>query len=155
MAAFFLSKGEHMHTHFFRMTLLGDLLAVLACTSASALPMPDDPAPAAAAPKVATTAAPAADRTAPPDQTPARVAGWGDPLRQDRLAQSRGGTDTATATAQLGATVANNSAINVTSGNNIIDGGSFANMSGLPMVIQNTGANVLIQNATVINLQLH
>ena len=110
--------------------------------------MPDDPTPAVAAPPAAATAAPA-------NPLPARVAGWGEPLRQDRLAQSRGGTDTATATAQLGATVANNSAINVTSGSNIIDGGSFANMSGLPMVIQNTGANVLIQNATVINLQLH
>ena len=151
MAAFFLSKGEHMHTHFLRMTLFGNLLAVLACTSASALPLPDDPAPAAAAPQ-----APAmrADSTAPADQLPARVAGWGDPLKPDRLARSRGGADTANASAQLGATVANNSAINVTSGSNVIDGGSFANMSGLPMVIQNTGANVLIQNATVINLQL-
>jgi hypothetical protein len=146
-----------MQTHFLRMTLLGDLLVVLACTNASALPLPDDPAPAVAAAPAATKAAPAmrADSAAPPDRLPERVAGWGDPLKQDRLAQSRGGTDTATATAQLRATVANNNAINVTSGNNVIDGGSFANMSGLPMVIQNTGANVLIQNATVINLQLH
>jgi hypothetical protein len=37
---------------------------------------------------------------------------------------------------------------------NVISGGSFANSSGLPVVIQNSGANVLIQNATVINLQL-
>lgn len=145
-----------MHDHFLRMTLLGELLAFLVCTSASALPLPDDPAQAVAAPVAATTAAPAvrADSAMPPDPSPAKVGGWGDPIRQDRLAQSRGGTDAATATAQLGATVANNSAINVTSGDNVIDRGSFANMSGLPMVIQNTGANVLIQNATVINLQL-
>jgi hypothetical protein len=36
----------------------------------------------------------------------------------------------------------------------VIQGGSFANMSGIPIVVQNSGANVLIQNATVINLQL-
>lgn len=75
-------------------------------------------------------------------------------ISEARLEASRGGTDTASATAQLSATVANNSASNLSSGNNIIDGGSFANMTGLPMVIQNSGANVLIQNATVINLQL-
>jgi hypothetical protein len=39
-------------------------------------------------------------------------------------------------------------------GANTIDAGSFANMSGIPVVIQNSGANVLIQNATIINLQL-
>ena len=146
-----------MHDHFLRMTLLGNLLAVLAYSSASALPLPDDPAPAVATPIASRPTAPAvpADSAAPLDPTPATVAGLGDPIRQDRLAQSRGGTDTATATAQLGATVANNNAMNVTSGSNIIDGGSFANMNGLPMVIQNTGANVLIQNATIINLQLH
>jgi hypothetical protein len=49
--------------------------------------------------------------------------------------------------------VANNSATNVVTGSNVIDAGSFANMSGIPVVIQNSGANVLIQNATIINLQ--
>ncbi len=115
------------------------LLAGLACSSARALPV-----------DAVDTAAPA-----PRDSAPARkVDGLGAPLKQEQLAASRGGADTASATAQLGATVANNSATNVSSGANIIDGGAFANMSGLPMVIQNSGANVLIQNATVINLQL-
>ena len=36
---------------------------------------------------------------------------------------------------------------------NVIQGASFANASGMPTVIQNSGSNVLIQNATVINLQ--
>jgi len=31
--------------------------------------------------------------------------------------------------------------------------GSFINASGIPTVIQNSGANVLIQNATIINIQ--
>lgn len=55
--------------------------------------------------------------------------------------------------ANLGGVVSNNSAINVVTGSNLIDS-SFTNASGLPMVIQNSGANVLIQNATVINLQI-
>ena len=37
---------------------------------------------------------------------------------------------------------------------NSIDGGALANASGVPIVIQNSGANVLIQNATIINLQM-
>jgi len=49
----------------------------------------------------------------------------------------------------------NNSARNVTTGDNNISAGSFANMSGLPTVIQNSGANVLIQNATILNLQMN
>lgn len=132
-----------MDTDFFTLAML----AGLACSSARALPVdPVDAAPAAAAART--------DSAAQPAVAPPTAASLGAPLRQERLAASRGGADTANATAQLGATVAGNSATNVSGGTNIIDGGSFANMSGLPMVIQNTGANVLIQNATVINLQL-
>jgi len=73
-----------------------------------------------------------------------------------RLEGQRGGTDTHTTnnTANLEGGVNGNSAVNVMTGNNIIDAGSFANMSGIPVVIQNSGANVLIQNATIINLQM-
>jgi hypothetical protein len=50
-------------------------------------------------------------------------------------------------------TVENNSATNVVTGNNTISA-SFAGATGVPMVIQNTGNNVLIQNATIVNVQL-
>ena len=69
------------------------------------------------------------------------------------LAHARGRNGD-TPAAALEAVVAGNSATQVNTGSNSISHGSFANMSGLPVVIQNTGANVLIQNATVINLQL-
>jgi hypothetical protein len=132
---FFSIQGEQMDKHFFTIALL----AGLACGSACAVP----------------AGAPAATDSVAPAPAPARkMDGLGTPLKQEQLAALRGGADTASATAQLGATVANNSASNLSSGSNTIDGGAFANMSGLPMVIQNTGANVLIQNATVINLQL-
>ena len=69
-----------------------------------------------------------------------------------KLAQSRGGADTKN-DVKLDGVVTGNSATNVNTGGNMIDSGSFANMSGIPVVIQNSGANVLIQSSTVINVQ--
>ncbi len=76
----------------------------------------------------------------------------GERLDAAALGAARGREDSASAV--LGGVVTGNSAAYVSTGANTIMGGSFANMSGLPVVIQNSGANVLIQNATVINLQL-
>ncbi|WP_371860579.1 hypothetical protein [Pseudoduganella lurida] len=74
-------------------------------------------------------------------------------LDDARLADLRGGTETPWSDMKLNGTVGNNAATNVVTGSNVITEGSFANASGLPMVIQNTGANVLIQNATIVNVQ--
>jgi hypothetical protein len=71
----------------------------------------------------------------------------------EQLAQLRGGTDTPWSDMKLSGTVGNNAATNVVTGANIITDGAFTNASGLPMVIQNSGANVLIQNATIVNVQ--
>lgn len=46
-----------------------------------------------------------------------------------------------------------NSANGVVSGNNVLDGGAFANAAGINTVIQNSGSNVLIQNGTAVNVQ--
>lgn len=86
-------------------------------------------------------------------QAPApRADRLGDTVPIERLSVQRAKGDLGTSQASLGGVVTGNSATNVTTGSNSIDTGSFANMSGLPVVIQNTGANVLIQNATVINV---
>ncbi|NNG23904.1 hypothetical protein [Telluria aromaticivorans] len=79
---------------------------------------------------------------------------WGEVAAEDRLSRTTGKDDTIHTEAVLGGTVGNNTAVNTVSGNNIIDSGSFANSQGLPVVIQNSGSNVLIQSATVINLRL-
>jgi hypothetical protein len=79
---------------------------------------------------------------------------FGAPLAADRLAALRGGTDTVSNEAGLSGLVSGNAATHVSTGANIIDGASFANASGIPVVIQNSGANVLIQNSTIVNLQL-
>jgi hypothetical protein len=69
------------------------------------------------------------------------------------LEGTRGGAGVTTIDTRIAGQVSGNSANNVQSGWNIIDGGAFANITGIPIVIQNSGANVLIQNATVIQLQ--
>ncbi|MEP7101078.1 MAG: hypothetical protein ABI781_11250 [Burkholderiales bacterium] len=77
----------------------------------------------------------------------------GKPVADRSLAQQRGGTDGGSATTLTG-TVSANQAINVTSGGNVIGGGAFAGAAGVPVVIQNSGSNVLIQSSVVVNLQL-
>lgn len=72
----------------------------------------------------------------------------------EKLASLRGGTEIVNNEQKFNGVVSQNSAENLTSGANTISNGAFANASGIPIVIQNSGANVLIQNATVINLQI-
>jgi hypothetical protein len=73
------------------------------------------------------------------------------------LAAWRGGTDTPWSAPwsdmKLNGTVDHNSASQIVTGANIVTDGAFSNASGLPMVIQNSGANVLIQSATIVNVQ--
>lgn len=48
----------------------------------------------------------------------------------------------------------NNQAMANVTGSNLVTGSSFAGASGLSTVIQNSGNNVLIQNATILNLRV-
>ena len=75
------------------------------------------------------------------------------PLELRALERRRAGTDVFN-DAQLRGVVTNNSAVNVATGNNVISDGAFSGQSGIPLVVQNSGNNVLIQNATIINLQV-
>ncbi len=79
--------------------------------------------------------------------------GIGIALSATALDDLRGGSDLVFNDMQLKGTVANTRASQVITGSNAISEGSFANASGLPTVIQNSGANVLIQNATILNVQ--
>lgn len=78
---------------------------------------------------------------------------FGSPLPDGGLARQRGGAALPSSEMKLDGAVGNNAATNVVTGANIISDGAFSNASGLPMVIQNSGANVLIQNATIVNVQ--
>lgn len=86
--------------------------------------------------------------------TPAKSAvdGLGVSVSGFALAQLRGGAQT-TQTMTLNGTVDHNTDSQVTTGYNLIDGYAFSGAAGLPMVIQNSGNNVLIQNATIVNVQ--
>ncbi len=77
------------------------------------------------------------------------------PVDETRLAGFRGGAETVRNDMTLNGTTADNSARNVNTGDNTISAGSFANMNGLPVVIQNTGPNVLIQNAVILHVQMN
>lgn len=75
------------------------------------------------------------------------------PVTADVLAAHRGGAQTLN-DIKLDGVVADNHAVNLATGSNTISDGAFANAAGLPLVVQNSGNNVLIQNATIVNLQL-
>lgn len=92
----------------------------------------------------AQTASPAPDSKAAFAGT-AAVAG-------NRLAHQRGGT--VTTRVEQNGQLSDATARNVVTGANSVRDGSFANAAGLSTVIQNSGANVLIQNSMTVNVQL-
>jgi hypothetical protein len=53
----------------------------------------------------------------------------------------------------LSGTMSNNNVDHVVTGDNVIMGNSLSGATGFPTVIQNSGNSVLIQNATVLNVQ--
>jgi hypothetical protein len=80
---------------------------------------------------------------------------FGAALDEAALASQRGGQgDAFFNDSRARATISNTSTSNLATGTNAISEGAFANSNGLPMVIQNTGNNVIIQNSTILNLQL-
>lgn len=91
-----------------------------------------------------------AARTTPPVTN----IGFGAPVGESLLATQRGGADMHVSENDLKATMTDTSARNLSTGSNIINDGSFANSNGLPMVVQNTGNNVIIQNSTILHLNL-
>ena len=75
------------------------------------------------------------------------------PVENKLLAARRGKADVVNDMLLKGV-VADNRASNLTTGNNVIADGSFTGTVGLPLVVQNSGNGVLIQNATIINVQV-
>lgn len=133
--------------------------AILAWPGLQARAEPQPAGPSAAMPaantgNVAETSAATPDQTSPAAARERGVlAGLGKPVGSDKLQDIRGGSELVVNDMRLAGTVADNSANRVISGSNSIAEGSFASAAGLPTVIQNTGSNVLIQNATIINVQ--
>lgn len=91
----------------------------------------------------------------PPVQEPAPSpeAGLGPALDVESLATLRGGDGQLRIEVDNVGTVEGNTANQVVTGDNRIDGGAFANAAGLTTVIQNSGSNVLIQNGAAVNVR--
>ncbi|GAB3629014.1 hypothetical protein PTE30175_00420 [Pandoraea terrae] len=80
------------------------------------------------------------------------VKGLGHALSSADLDRYRGGAQVLNVM-ELNGVVANNVASQVATGSNAISANAFTGFSGLGNVIQNSGANVLIQNATILNVE--
>jgi hypothetical protein len=112
-----------------------------------------EPAASTASPSAAADAAIAQSPSTPTTAAqPSGAVGFGVAMSEDQLAERRGG-DVQVGKNDLTGTVSDNTAYKVDTGSNAINDGSFAASNGLVSVIQNTGANVLIQNATVLNVR--
>lgn len=70
------------------------------------------------------------------------------------LAANRGGYTVQTSTNNLTATLDQNQALANVTGNNTVSSGAFAGTSGFATVVQNSGNNVIIQNSTILNLEM-
>ncbi len=71
------------------------------------------------------------------------------------LAQYRGGTALQLSEMNLDSRLINNQAIANVTGSNFVTQDAFSGSSGFSTVVQNSGNNVIIQNATILNLSLH
>lgn len=78
----------------------------------------------------------------------------GDMLADIELAAMRGGQDQYLSDMDLSAQLYENQAISNVTGTNIITQDAFAGARGFAAIIQNSGNNVIIQNATILNLRL-
>ena len=91
---------------------------------------------------------------APVPDAPVPVDGFGEAVPGSTLQRTRGG-DSSPAEVHVDnqGRVDGNTAVGTTGGQNIVTGGAFGNAAGINTVIQNSGANVLIQNGTAVNVK--
>lgn len=76
-------------------------------------------------------------------------------LDESRLDGLRGGAENKLSKIVASGTVSEVTAHDLVTGNNIISDGSLAGASGMPMLIQNSGNGVLIQNAVIVNVEMN
>ena len=126
--------------------LLGGLLLcapLMGAPLTAGEPVSGEPAPPPAGEGVTGTISPDSSRTADP---------FSAPVALEALDGLRGG-DSVENHNRVTGEVGGNTAERVTTGATMLGGGAFAGASGITTVIQNTGANVLIQNGMVVNVQ--
>ncbi len=82
------------------------------------------------------------------------VTALGAAMTPKALAAQRGGQAVTINQNELDAKLHDNKAINTISGSNYITQDAFSHSTGLPVAIQNSGNNVLIQNSLILNLEM-
>jgi hypothetical protein len=82
------------------------------------------------------------------------VTSLGAAMSPKALAAQRGGQAVTVNVNDLDGKLHDNSAINTISGNNYISQDAFSHTTGLPVAIQNSGNNVLIQNSFILNFEM-
>ena len=82
------------------------------------------------------------------------VTALGAAMTPKALAAQRGGQSVTINTNELDGKLHDNKAINTISGSNYITQDAFSHSTGLPVAIQNSGNNVLIQNSLILNLEM-
>lgn len=87
-----------------------------------------------------------------PGEMLAHDSGFDTAMSEEILADQRGMA--VTNTNDMDAYLYENSVVDAITGGNLISEGSLANNAGLSTVIQNSGNNVLIQNALILNIQV-
>lgn len=91
--------------------------------------------------------------TPAPELPVVAVSELGHAVAVDRLSALRGGDGSQTENLiDVDGSVDDNTAHHITSGTNSIADGAFSNASGINTVIQNSGSNVLIQNAMIVTV---
>ena len=87
------------------------------------------------------------------ESAPAWSASMGGAVDPGELGDLRGGTQVVDNDILVNGRVEDAIADDVLTGSNSVTAGSFSNASGISTVIQNTGANVLIQNAMIVHVK--
>lgn len=90
------------------------------------------------------------------DNADAQIMELGAPIAAQALDQYRGREKSTLEMnwQESNGTVEGNQAINSVNGANIIRDGAFSHANGLPITVQNSGNNVLIQNSVILNLEM-
>lgn len=83
------------------------------------------------------------------------VSAFGEQLSDADLSTYRGGSALQINEMMLDSKLLNNSAYNNVTGSNFVGQEAFNGSSGFSTVVQNSGNNVIIQNATILNISLH
>lgn len=83
------------------------------------------------------------------------VSAFGKPVPDSGLSQHRGGSARQISEMRLDSKLIDNQAIANITGSNFVTQSAFSGASGFSTVVQNSGNNVIIQNATILNLSLH